>query len=637
MPKPSRRLFTLIFSLNLLCTLASGDLSLSQIVRDGTVGPAVGSVVEPTGPNFQIDSTLGRIEGANLFHSFSDFNVQTLADGTVESATFTNSLPLPIQNILSRVTGGDPSTINGTLASTIENAALFLLNPNGVVFGPNASLDLKGSFHVSTADVLRFDNGQAFYMDASLDGSMDSIIKMPAITEFGFFGDPTSEVGGPASLVFSHNAPAPITVTPSTTDNPSVAVFGGEFLSLIGGDINLNNKVFSAPNGQVSLVSVASSGELVLDPVDPPLEGFQDLGTITLSNDAFVRTSGEFTSGRILIRGKDLIIDNSTIFANSFGVFSGGQINVVVDGDVKISNQGRFGAQANNEGSGADILIGADRLIMDTESRIVTGTKRVFDESDFIGDAGDISVHVRELNLSNGANIRSITEQSDGSAGDIFLTATEKVMLSGDIFTRILSQTEFSQGDAGDIHVSTPTLIMNGGQFGSRTFFATGRAGDIFFGVGQITMANEATISADSLRSLGVAGDIFIYADQEILVTENSSIISQTNGIPNAGNIIIVTPSLRIQQSGEIGVRTFSSGDSGSIRIEVDDLTLATGGTISNNVLFMVEGSSFVPATGDADVINVIAQDSIRISDSSAFAPAGIFSETFGIAMGDSF
>ncbi len=76
--------------------------------------------------------------GANLFHSFREFNVE---EG--RSAYFTN--PAPIENILSRVTGDNPSQILGKLG-VLGNANLFLINPNGIIFGQNASLDVRGSF-----------------------------------------------------------------------------------------------------------------------------------------------------------------------------------------------------------------------------------------------------------------------------------------------------------------------------------------------------------------------------------------------------------------------------------------------------------------------------------------------------------
>ncbi len=120
----------------------------AQVSLDGTVGPS-GPL---SGPDYVIGSELGRQLGPNLFHSFGDFNVNT-----GESATFTG--PGSVSNVISRVTGGATSNINGLLRSTIPSADLYLINPSGLVFGPNASLDVQGSFHSGTADFLRLDAG----------------------------------------------------------------------------------------------------------------------------------------------------------------------------------------------------------------------------------------------------------------------------------------------------------------------------------------------------------------------------------------------------------------------------------------------------------------------------------------------
>ena len=109
------------------------SLSHAQITLDGSLGPR-GAL---TGPHYTISDSMGQIRGPNLFHSFGQFN---LSRG--ESATFTG--PNTIANILSRVTGGSPSTIDGTLRSQIPGANLYLLNPSGIMFGPHASLDVKG-------------------------------------------------------------------------------------------------------------------------------------------------------------------------------------------------------------------------------------------------------------------------------------------------------------------------------------------------------------------------------------------------------------------------------------------------------------------------------------------------------------
>ena len=129
----------------------------AQIVLDGSVGPA-GTL---SGPDFAIGAELGTTLGPNLFHSFSDFNILT-----GESATFSG--PDAIDNVVSRVTGGSVSTIDGLLRSTIAGADFYLVNPSGILFGANAALDVDGSFHASTADHMRLSDGALFSASARM-------------------------------------------------------------------------------------------------------------------------------------------------------------------------------------------------------------------------------------------------------------------------------------------------------------------------------------------------------------------------------------------------------------------------------------------------------------------------------------
>jgi filamentous hemagglutinin family protein len=126
-------------------------LAEAQITTDGTIGGAAQAL---TGPNFQIDAALGAQSGANLFHSFALFNVNS-----GESATFLG--PSIVENIIARVTGGSVSNVDGTIRSSVSGASLWLINPAGVVFGANAQLDVQGSFYLSTADYLRFGDGSS--------------------------------------------------------------------------------------------------------------------------------------------------------------------------------------------------------------------------------------------------------------------------------------------------------------------------------------------------------------------------------------------------------------------------------------------------------------------------------------------
>jgi len=158
----------------------------AQIITDGTLGPAASI----SGPDYQIIADLGKQAGNNLFHSFSEFSISA-----GESAVFTG--PNSVENIISRVTGRNESRIDGFLRSQIPGANFFLLNPSGVIFGPHASLDMSGSFHVSTADYLRL--GEDGRFDAVHPGN--DVLKTASPSAFGFLGE------NPAPLLFKAAVP----------------------------------------------------------------------------------------------------------------------------------------------------------------------------------------------------------------------------------------------------------------------------------------------------------------------------------------------------------------------------------------------------------------------------------------------
>ena len=132
----------------------------------------------------RIDISGGHTVGSNLFHSFSDFQVSS-----GDSASFRSQ---GASNILSRVTGNNPSNLFGTIGVDIgqasrSNANLFFLNPNGVVFGPNASLDLRGSFNVSTANYIQLGSSDNNRFSAKPDNL--ALLTSAPPSAFGFFSD----------------------------------------------------------------------------------------------------------------------------------------------------------------------------------------------------------------------------------------------------------------------------------------------------------------------------------------------------------------------------------------------------------------------------------------------------------------
>src|SRR4051812_21396776 len=210
----------------LVALLAAGPVQ-AQIVTDGTVGPKVSL----RGGEIEIGANLGTRRGDNLFHSFERFGI-----ATGQTATFTG--PGDIKNVISRVTGGEISKIDGTLASRIGQADLYFVNPAGVMFGHNAQLDVPGSFHVSTAHELRFADGARF----SALGKTGSGLTVAPPEAFGFLDRPPGRIA---------------------VDQSRLRLTPGKVLSLVGGDLMINGGQTGsvrAEDGVVQFVSAAAPG-----------------------------------------------------------------------------------------------------------------------------------------------------------------------------------------------------------------------------------------------------------------------------------------------------------------------------------------------------------------------------------------
>ena len=151
----------------------------AQVVTDGSMGDAI----TINGPNYVINQSLGTLAGNNLFHSFLQFNVLQN-----ESAVFRGDSD--INNVISRVTGGDPSLIQGFIKSEVGNADFYFINPAGVIFGDGAKVDVPAAFHVSTAQRLTFANGDVF----SSTTSENSTLSVAAPDSFGFLGQQTADI-----------------------------------------------------------------------------------------------------------------------------------------------------------------------------------------------------------------------------------------------------------------------------------------------------------------------------------------------------------------------------------------------------------------------------------------------------------
>src|SRR5262245_6885083 len=208
--------------------------------------------------------------GTNLFHSFGTFNVPNN-----NVANFLNDSGLSTSNILGRVTGGNLSNIFGTIQTTgFGNANLFLMNPAGFLFGPNATVNVGGMVSFTSADYLRL--GDGVRVKAIPNASADALLSVAPVAAFGFLG--------------SH--PGAITVQGS-----HLAVAEGTGISLVGGNITVQGGALTAPSGQINLVSVGKTsnshaGGEVANGGAFVATGFKSLGAINVSNGSTIDTSG---------------------------------------------------------------------------------------------------------------------------------------------------------------------------------------------------------------------------------------------------------------------------------------------------------------------------------------------------------
>jgi filamentous hemagglutinin family protein len=352
----------------------------------GTAGP-----VPQQGRDYQITVDLGRQRGGNLFHSFSKFNV-----GTNESATFSG--PNSVQNIISRVTGGQYSSIDGMLRSTIPGANLYLFNPAGVIFGANASLDLSGSFHVSSANYLRLADGVVF--DAQ--PAPDPVLSSAPVAAFGFLS----------------TAPQPVGLLGGKLEVPA-----GKTLAAVGGDVLLlQGSQMIAPAGRIDLVAAKASGEMVLTAKGPETGTIGSLGTVLVSG-ATVDVSGA-QGGSVYIRAGQFTSQRSVVFADTYGSGSGQGIDIQVD-RLELSDSTFITAQTLGSGRAGDIKVNARESVV-----IGHSTMGVDSFAPATGAAGTIHLSAPMVAVS-GKSFISSTTNSTGAAGVVNLQVNQLLVSGG--------------------------------------------------------------------------------------------------------------------------------------------------------------------------------------------------------------
>lgn len=607
-------------------------LARGEALTDGTMGP-----IRNLSGQFEVPQNLGTLKGQNLFHSFQKFHVRS-----GESATFTGDNG--IRNVISRVTGSEASEINGKLSSQIGKADFYFINPNGVVFGQGAQIDVPAAFRVSTASEIRFPDGGVFSA-ADPNASTLSVEKPEA---YGFLGDQSGHI----RMALGNRNPSS---TPFVERAASV--------DLVGRELSATDSEVKLPGGSIRLESVGEGDTQM--PVEAPSET-SSRGSLTLTSSTF-DVSGK-GGGKIDVRAGSLKMPGvSRISGDTYGSQNGAPIDVRVQGDLTMSGGSQISSSAFSSGNAGDVLVETETLTIDGEKAPKTSERRlaaftgirsnagedtgadVAVTQPSTGNAGRVAVNVKgNLSLKAGGQISSST-YAKGKANRVTVNAgtlTVDGRMAEDVSTGILSESrkpDSGDADAVTVNVAGELRLVAGGRISSSTF--SGGAG------GEVTVRSRA-LTIDGQRLTGNnpftgirshvgrgaskkgprsgAGPVTVTVTDQLSLLRGGQISSSTLSSGKANRVTVSAGALTVDGQGfqdeTTGIlseaREKSSGDAGAVAVNVaDPLSLAAGGRISSSTFSGVSGKA-----GDVKVsAGTLAIDAQKLTGNNPFT--GIRSE----------
>jgi filamentous hemagglutinin family protein len=476
-----------------------------------------------------------------------------------------------VHNILGRITAATPSSIYGNLnsATFYPAANLFLINPAGFLFGPNATVNVGGMVSFSSADYLRLTDGKLF--NAVPNPAADALLSTAPVAAYGFLG----------------SNPGAITVQGS-----QLSVTPGQSISLVGGDITIQSGTpdngtiqsakLSAPGGQINLASVASPGEILRGTLaqSPNINGqsFDNLGGIQITEQSVIDVSGN-GGGSVLIRGSQFLLDNSTISANIGGpgpVTNGAEslgsgIDIQVNQNAVIQNGALIDASVIGNGTSGvqygGVHVKADHIEVrgiadfDTGNFVFTNIQtNVAPET--VGNGGNIILEGNSILVKDAAQIQTLTN-GVGNAGAITFKANQNLDIDTGIVQSAAQQT-FDQ--AGNI------LTRSTGNSGNIEFSSTH---------GNISITNASGVTAQVVESPGTAGNITMNAPQGNIL------------IADSGFFTYIQPPVNAE-----GVRIGRAEGSGEVRINANNMQMNGGSIDLINLSAQPAGQVTITLTG---------------------------------------
>ncbi|MCU0527248.1 MAG: S-layer family protein [Elainella sp. Prado103] len=529
-----------------------------------------------------------------LLHSFRDFSIRR-----GQTASFQGIDP-DIDHIITRITGSSPSRINGMIEALqtdgqASRADFWLINPNGIWFGRQASLNLGGAFLATTAERLLFANGSAL---SAVNPQIPPLLNISVPIGLQFGQNPGSIQN--ASIAPLRGETGTIMTDPASGEPffGGLQLVAGKTLALIGGEITFAGGVVTVPGGRVELGSVGTGGQVNLINTDrgwrvdyPEQRAFQDMRFDAASVDV-----SDVGSGRIHLRGRSVWLTNETFFtADTLGDRDGQEIRIRAT-DLTLTNLSLIGAQTEGTGKTADIRLETDRLTIQNGSFVAINTYGA-------GSGGNLIVNSRDtIDLVGGIPNREFWEASG---------------LFNQVSTRGIPDVT---GDGGNIILTTRFLRVLGGAQINSTTFAAGDAGGIQIRANQVELAgvalnNNGQIFTTDARRLPIGSGIFAGTGR--------------NSSGNGGAVRLVTDHLGIRHGAVLQTTTFGSGNAGEMLIQAAESVEVAGTDVGNRF-----PSSLIAASGG--IPNVLAEgvaeasgrggtlqlqtDVLRVSDGATIA-----------------
>jgi filamentous hemagglutinin family protein len=523
----------------------SGDAAFGQQLQpDDTLGSESSVVTSGVTIN-NIPSDLvtnGAIRGANLFHSFATFNVN---EG--QGVYFDNP---GIERIITRITGSSPSNIFGTLGVLGETADLFLLNPNGIIFGPNASLDLKGSFLATTASGYIFPDG--IYSAVEPSSSTLLSVNMPIGLQFRGMAGP---------IVNQSRVIDPISGLPV-----GLQVQRGKTLALVGGDITMEGGILTASGGRIELGSISGSDQVSLNGKNLALgyKGIQDqdFGDIKLLREAAIVNGGD-----IRLQGRNVTItEGSQLFAIVLSGLKSSSVKINASESFELSDKSFITTSTVGDGKAGNVIINAKRIFL-RDSSFIESSSSFFGATNASGQAGNILITSGQIEISGGSYINASTT-GPGEGGNIVINASDYVNIFGvspetGISSGLYTLSEGNaSGNAGSITLNTPFMRVADGATLNVSSFGTGAAGNLNITAQYVLLENNGSFSA---QTTGEAGNITLNAN-DIILRSNSIISTNATDTADGGNITINTGVLLGADNSDI-IANASGGSGGRINI----------------------------------------------------------------------